>query len=90
MAQGVVWSHRALLDLEAIANYIGSDSPAYAGVVIKSIIRQTKMLGRFPRRGRRVPEFDDEDLREVFAYSYRLQRDEIIIAAVIHGKRILQ
>ena len=94
MAHRVVWSRRALQDVEAIADYIAQDSPAYAGVVIKSIINQTRTLARFPRSGRKVPEFDDENVREVFAYSYRiiyrLQQDEAIIAAVIHGKRILQ
>jgi toxin ParE1/3/4 len=48
----------------------------------------------FPRSGRKVPEFDDEDIRESIAYNYRIiyrvEREEILIAAVIHGKRMLQ
>lgn len=53
------------------------------------------MLAQFPRAGRKVPEFDDENGREVIVYSYRIiyrlqQDDEIVIAAVIHGKRLLQ
>jgi plasmid stabilization system protein ParE len=40
------------------------------------------------------PEFEDENLREVIAYSYRIiyrvEAAEIIIAAVIHGKRNLE
>jgi toxin ParE1/3/4 len=40
-----------------------------------------------------VPEFEDENLREVIAYSYRIiyhvERAEVIVAAVIHGKRDL-
>jgi len=47
----------------------------------------------FPRSGRKVPEFDDEQLRELIAYSYRIiyqiQAAELVIAAVIHGKRDL-
>jgi toxin ParE1/3/4 len=69
-------------------------SPANANAVVRSIMNQTKTLASFPRSGRKVPEFDDEDIREVFAYSYRiiyrLQQDEVLVAAVIHGKRILQ
>ncbi len=76
------------------SGYIAADSPAYARAVVKDIINQTRMLARFPRSGRQVPEFDDEDIRELIAYSYRiiyrLQSDEVIIAAVIHGKQILQ
>ncbi len=52
------------------------------------------MLTRFPRAGRVVPELDDENIREVFAYSYRiiyrLVDDQITVTSVIHGKRILQ
>jgi len=52
------------------------------------------MLAQFPRAGHKVREFDDEDVRELLVYSYRiiyrLNPDEVLIAAVIHGKRILQ
>lgn len=52
------------------------------------------MLSQFPRAGRKVPEFDDEETREIIIYSYRiiyrLQEHEVLIAATIHGKRILQ
>jgi len=62
MAHRVVWSRRALLDLEAIAEYIAEDSPAYAATVVKNIVQQTRQLSQFPRFGRRVPEFDDENI----------------------------
>lgn len=93
MAHRVVWSRRALQDVEAIAEYIAEDSPAYAAVVVKNIVQQTRQLPQFPRSGRKVPEFDDENVRERLAYSYRiiyrLQQDEVLIAAVIHGKRLV-
>jgi len=94
MAHRVAWSRRALQDLEAIAEYIAADSPAYAGIVVKKVMNQTKMLAQFPRSGRKVPEFDKDDIRELIVYSYRIiyrvQDDAIVIAAVIHGKRMLQ
>ncbi len=94
MAHRVAWSRRALQDLEAIAEYIAADSPAYAGIVVKKVMNQAKMLAQFPRSGRKVPEFDKDDIRELIVYSYRIiyrvQDDAIVIAAVIHGKRILQ
>jgi toxin ParE1/3/4 len=70
MAHRIVWARRALQDLEAIASYIAQDSPAYAKIVVKSIVNQTRTLVTFPRAGRKVPEFNDEDIREVLAYSY--------------------
>jgi toxin ParE1/3/4 len=94
MAHRVVWSRRALQDLEAIAEYIAEDSQAYAATVVKNTVQQTRQLTQFPRSGRKVPEFDDENIRELLAYSYRiiyrLEEGEVLVAAVIHGKRILQ
>jgi plasmid stabilization system protein ParE len=41
-----------------------------------------------------VPEFEDESLRERFVYSYRIiysvQGQTVTVAAVIHGKRMLE
>ncbi len=81
-------------DVEAIAEYIARDSAAYAAIVVRTIVNQTKILSRFPHCGRKVPEFDDDDIRELLAYSYRIiysvQETEVVISAVIHGKWILQ
>jgi toxin ParE1/3/4 len=94
MAHRVIWSPRALADVEAIAAYIASDSPAYAGAVVKRIINSTASLSRFPNSGRQVPELQDVSIRELLAYSYRIiykvEKDEVLIVTVIHGKRNLQ
>ena len=91
MAHRVVWSARALADVEAIASYIATDSPAYAANVVLRIVGLTKTLSEFPRSGRKVPEFDEDSIRELIAYSYRIiyrvEDAEIIVASVIHGKR---
>jgi len=91
MAHRVAWSPRALADLEAIAEYIATDSPFYARAVVKRITDLTRNLSRFPRLGRKVAEFDDEDIRELLVYSYRViyrvEGGEVTIAAVVHGKR---
>jgi toxin ParE1/3/4 len=94
MAYEVVWSPRAVEDVEAIASHIADDSPAYAAAVVRKIVASTRKLSRFPFAGRIVPEFDDENLREQFAYSYRIiyriQGEIVTIAAVIHGRRLLE
>jgi toxin ParE1/3/4 len=93
MAHRVEWSPRALADVENIAAYIASDSPTYAKSVVRKIFSLTRTLERFPHSGRKVPEFDDENIRELFAYSYRIiyevGQDQVTIAAVIHGRRML-
>jgi len=94
MARRVVWSPRAVDDVEAIAAYIAADSPFYASSVVRRILTLTRTLEKFPFAGRKVPEFDDENLRELIAYSYRVMyrvgTTEVTIAAVIHGKRSVE
>jgi|SRR5215213_2260861 len=94
MAYQVEWSPRAIEDVEVIALYIVADSTSYAAAVVKKILDTTRSLSRFPMAGRVVPEFDDENIREKFAYSYRIiyriEGETITIAAVVHGKRLLE
>ena len=94
MANRVIWSPRALDDVDSIASYISRDSTVHASAVVTKIIRVTRTLRRFPFAGRVVPEFEDESLRERFVYSYRIiyrvQGQTVTGAAVIHGKRMLE
>ena len=93
MAYRVRWSPRAADDLEAIAEYISLDSPAYAKSVTKAIVEITRKFSQFPLAGRVVPEFNDDNIREWFAYSYRIiyriDQNVVTIAAVVHGRRML-
>lgn len=93
MAYQIVWSSKALEDVEAIATYISRDSTAYAAAVVQRIIDITRQLNNFPLSGRIVPEFGEDAIREKFVYSYRIiyriQGDTVTIAAVIHGKKLL-
>ena len=93
MAYGVAWSPRAIEDLEAIAQYISADSGAYAAAVVKSILNTTRNFSRFPFAGRVVPELGDENIREWFAYSYRviyrIENQMVTVGAIVHGKRLL-
>ena len=94
MAHLLVWSPRALDDVDAVAAYIAEDSEAYAASVVRLILDKARRLSEFPYIGRIVPEFGDGAIREVFAYSYRIiyqiDDDGVTIAAVIHGKRLLE
>lgn len=93
MARKLIWARRASEDLEAIAEFIAKDSQTYAAAVVRTILQKTRMLQEFPFAGRVVPELGDEMIREIFAYSYRgsyqIDEETFRIAAVIHGKRLL-
>ena|SRR5205085_11726629 len=94
MAHTVVWSPRAVDDVDAIASYIAADSEAYAASVVRVILTKARNLAEFPFLGRVVPEFDDENIREIFAYSYRIiyeiSATEVTVATVVHGSRMLE
>ncbi len=94
MARGLVWSPEAIEDVESIASYIERDSAWYAKAVASKIVEIAESIPRFPELGRIVPEIGDAAIRERFVYSYRmiyrLEPERILIAAVIHGSRLLQ
>ena len=94
MAYRVVWSPRAVEDLESIAQYIAADSAAYAAAVVKTILNTANNFSRFPLSGRVVPELGEESIREWFAYSYRIiyrvENEIVTVAAIVHGKRLLE
>ncbi|HXS01297.1 MAG TPA: type II toxin-antitoxin system RelE/ParE family toxin [Pyrinomonadaceae bacterium] len=93
MAYRIEWSPRAIEDLEEIARYVSHDSSAYSRAVVRKILEISRKFSQFPLAGRMVPEFSDENIREWFAYSYRIihqvEDDAVIIAAIVHGKRLL-
>lgn len=52
---GLVWSPKAVDELEAICSYIAIDSEYYARVFAKGVIKAVERLERFPESGRTVP-----------------------------------
>ncbi|MCB1631490.1 MAG: type II toxin-antitoxin system RelE/ParE family toxin, partial [Pseudomonadales bacterium] len=58
--------------MKAIHDYIAADSPANAKAVVRDILARTAALPDTPRIGRRVPELDDPDIREVPAHAWRV------------------
>jgi len=90
----VKWSPEAIEDIESIAEYIARDSEYYAQAVVTEILSVSRSIGEYPLIGRVVPEIGDEHIRERLIYSYRLvyriEPEQILVAAVIHGKRLLE
>jgi plasmid stabilization system protein ParE len=54
----IVWSDKAVTDLELIYDYIAADSPFYARVQIERIFKAIEQLKPFPGSGRNLPEFN--------------------------------
>jgi len=65
-------SRSARADIEDIVRYISIDSSNQALRFGRLLIRHTKTLAAFPERGRVVPEFADESIRELIVRAYRI------------------
>jgi toxin ParE1/3/4 len=72
MARKVTWTKSAWIDLDEVADYIGKDSPNYAGAFVREVRDAARSLASLPERGRIVPEFNDPSIRELFVRSYHL------------------
>jgi toxin ParE1/3/4 len=67
------------------------DSPLYAKRVSEAMVRKTSGLDELPYQGRKVPELNEEYIRELGLYSYpiiyEIKTDHVEILAVIHKRR---
>jgi plasmid stabilization system protein ParE len=68
----VILSPRAIQDLQEIVRYISFASPSNAEKFGMALIEKARSLRTFPERGRVVPEFRDQNTREIFFHSYRI------------------
>ena len=87
----VVWSPLALDRATEAYAYIAADDPQAAERWLDGLLELGGALSHLPERGRRVPEADRDDVREVFHGSYRLiyrvDPDRVVILTVRHGRR---
>jgi toxin ParE1/3/4 len=85
----VDWSRCAREDLDDLYHYIARDSAFYAKAFLEHILKTTKRLNEFPLSGRKVPEADNDAIREVIVYDYRVmyrvESSRVLILAVMHG-----
>lgn len=89
----VRWTPQASDDLEAITNFITSDSPQYASLFAIDVLTCVERLVTFPRSGRMVPELNDPAVREIilgnYRIVYRVRQDIVELLTVYHGARLL-
>jgi len=66
------WSNEAKTRLKEIQRYIAKDAPKNADAVVERVLNRSAGLGEQPHIGRRVPEYEQENLREVLERPYRI------------------
>jgi toxin ParE1/3/4 len=87
------WTHRSIEDLRAIGRYIAEDDPRAARQWVERLRQRAREAASTPKAGRRVPEVERDDIREVLLRSYRIVyrvvREGIEVLTVFEGHRLL-
>ena len=93
----IVWTEAAAHDLVQIAVHVAGESPAAAVKLVDRLEARTSKLSELPGRGRVVPELAGvgvtryrEIISRPYRILYRLQGRDVIVAAVIDGRRDLE
>jgi len=87
----IIWTGKALSDLDALILYISKDSHHYAKIFIRRIFEIAENLKDFPQSGRVVPEFGDSFIREILYKDYRIiyhlkeTGESVHILTITHG-----
>lgn len=91
---GVIWSPRAIRDLDEICSYIARDSERYAQAFAQRLVEIVETIPDHPAAGSIVPEYDIPELRERFLHSYRIiyriRGKSIELVTICHGARLLE
>lgn len=87
------WLKIASEDLTQIYNYIYQDSIYYSMKTINEIVDLIKHLEYMPYMGRKVPEYELREVRELIYKSYRIiyeiRSNKILILRIWHSARKL-
>lgn len=68
----IFWTPFAAERLENIFEHISKDDRTATYKMIDKIFKKVESLSKSPERGRKVPEANREEIREVFESSYRI------------------
>lgn len=94
MAFKVIWTENAIQDLLLIKEFISEDSSARATEWVSGLFDAGEALSTMPQRGRIVPEFNQENIRELLIENYRLvyrtKKSSVEILTVFEGHRSLK
>ena len=93
MAYKLIWSPAARDDLHDLVVFIGRDNPERAMSFGYELISETEKLQALPGMGRTVPEYRNQNIREIifrpYRIVYRINRERKLceIARVWHSAR---
>ena len=89
----VIWSAEAQAQLGAIHEHVAENASRDADALIRRLVARVAQLETVPHSGRRVPEYPDDDQRELLSRPYRIiyrQHDEHVeVVTVMHYRQQL-
>lgn len=91
----LIWSARAKSDLIGIGEFIAGTAPENARQFVQRLVERAGLAARFPAAGRSVPEYQDENLREVIEGNYRIVYEiqpsgkTVIVITVFDAHRLI-
>ena len=89
----IIWSPLAIDRASEIAEYIAQDKPSAAEKWINTVFSKVEQLKSSPEIGRVVPEIRNDQFRELiygnYRIIYRIEKKQISILTIRHGKQIL-
>jgi len=68
----VIWTIKAVEQVEQIGSFIEKDSAFQARRVVQLIIKETRKLKEHARIGKMIPEVQEDRYRELRVFSYRI------------------
>ena len=89
----IYWSPLAVERLENIFEYISKEDNDAAYKLIGKIFKKVETLSKFSERGRKVPEANREEIREIFEGEYRIiyrvEPKRVIVLSIRNFKQLL-
>lgn len=89
----VHWTIRARNRLHKIKRDIEEDNPAAALKLVEAILHKADMAGEKEELGKKVPEYDRQDIRQLREQSYRIiyriKDEQIDVLTVKHVRQRL-
>lgn len=89
----IIWSPLSFERLENIYEFISDKDNVAAKKFINRFFERVESLSKYPERGRKVPEINRNEIREIFESEYRIiykiELKKIIILTIRNFKQLL-
>ena len=89
----IVWSPISFERLQNIYEFISDKDTVAAKNLINRIFERVESLNRFLERGRKVPEINRNDIREIFESEFRIiykvETKRVVILTIRNFKQLL-